>query len=233
MTKRLFCVFALLLCSRICLSQVLIALVFGDKLNTDKIGLGIQLSAQGFQLTNTKDQVDLGFAFGAYLDIKLSEKLTVSNYFMFKSPKGGKNIPQEYWFNQNEPLLTNDVTLKRHLTYMEFTPMLRYHLNAVLSVSLGPQFAVNTKGTDIYQDKTDDGNITYRYRLSDDITLMDVGMAFDIQWQLMKGKGLRINARFAQSFINIYKDSEFGNAKNQAFQLGVGIPIGGRKTNPS
>ncbi len=232
MTKKIFFIALLLFANRMVFGQVLIALVFGDKFNNDKLEMGIQLAAQGFQFSGiAHDHLDVGFSFGAYLDIKWSDRLLLSNYFMFKSPKGGGDIPREYWFDQLESVSSDNISNKRHLTYFELTPMLRYQLSRSWSVAVGPQVALNVKALDIYQGKTDDGNVTYRYRIRDNITSMDTGVAIDVQWRLMKGKGLRINARFAQGFINTYKDRELGNAKNQTYLVGVGIPISGHKSN--
>ncbi len=230
MSKRIICIALFSVFCRSAFPQVLIALVFGDKLNNDKIELGIQLAAQSFRFTGMSDRMDVGFSFGVYLDIKLSDRFIIANYFMFKSPKGGNDIPQTYWFNQFDGTLPDDVSVKRHLSYFELTPIFRYQLNQSWSISIGPQLALNTKATDTYQEKTDDGTITYRYHIRDNITLMDAGIAVDVQWRLMKGKGLRINVRFAQGFVNTYKNGEFANAKNQTYQAGVGIPIGGHKT---
>ncbi len=227
--KIIFTVALLTFCCHIN-SQVLIALVFGDKLNNGKIEMGIQLAAQGFQFTGIDDELDIGFAFGAYLDIKLSDRWVITNDFMFKSPKGGKQIPQTYWFSSTDGVSPDDVSAKRHLSYFELTPMLRYQFNRSWSTAIGPQIALNTKATDIYQEKANDGTYTYRTHIRDHITLMDAGIAVDVQWRLMKGKGLRINLRFAQGLVNVYKDGEPANAKNQTYQVGVGIPIGGHKT---
>ncbi len=233
MIKRFFCIIPLFFFCCSTFSQVLIALVFGDKLNNGKIEVGIQLAAQGFQFTGIDDKADVGFSFGAYLDVKLSNRLTIANYFMFKSPKGGRNIPEEYWFDRSVEISGNDISMKRHLSYLELTPMLRYNLSSAWSVSAGPQLALNTKATDIYQEKTDDGTLTYRRHIRDHITLMDAGLAIDVQWRLMKGKGMRINVRFAQGFINTSKDGEQIKIQNQTFQIGAGIPIGGKKQNKS
>ncbi len=230
MYKRIILIVILLYSCSQAYSQVLIALVFGDKLNNGKIEMGVQLAAQGFQFTSIDDKPDVGFSFGAYLDVKLSERCIISNYFMFKSPKGGKQIPESYWFTSTDATLPSDVSARRHLSYFELTPMFRYQFSRSWSAAIGPQLALNTKATDIYQEKTDDGTYTYRTHIRDHIALMDAGVAIDVQWRLMKGKGLRINARFAQGLVNVFKDSEFANAKNQTYQIGVGIPIGGHKT---
>ncbi len=230
MIKKIFCITLLFFSCCPVFSQVLIALVFGDKLNNDKIEMGVQLAAQGFRFTNIDNRPDVGFSFGAYLDLKISERLTVANYFMFKSPKGGKDIPEEYWFAKPDDISTDNVSAKRHLSYFELTPMVRCNFNPSWSVSLGPQLAVNTKATDIFQEKVDDGTFTYREHIRENITLLDAGAAIDVQWRLMKGKGLRINFRFAQGLVNVYKDGTAINAQNQTFQIGAGIPVGGHKT---
>ncbi len=229
MLKKSYCIIILLLSCRMVCGQVLIALVFGDKLSNGKMEMGVQLAAQGFQFTGIDDRLDVGFSFGAYLDWKFSERLSLANYFMFKSPKGGRNIPQNYWLNQTDIQLSDGVSVKRHLTYLELTPLFRYQLNRSWALSVGPQVALNVKGTDTYQEKSDDGIFTYRTHIRDYITLMDAGVAVDIQWRLMKGTGLRINVRFAQGLVNTIKDGELFNAKNQTYQAGVGIPIGGHK----
>lgn len=207
-------------------AQAMWALLFGKKIHNDKMALGIHVALEASTLTQTTGAGYLpGIAFGAYTNLKLSKKLTLSNYLIFKSSRGAKDVPLTYQLQPDVPGAAA-AGLKRKLTYIEISPLLRYNLTPELSLAAGPQIAVRTVAKDIYKTTLDDGGKeTLVYAIKNSVGWFDFGAAADIQYAFYKGNGIRLNFRFSQGLMDIYKDQVPFRAHNQYFQLGVGIPI--------
>ncbi|WP_259067743.1 PorT family protein [Mucilaginibacter sp. X4EP1] len=207
-------------------SQAVLALLFGNKVSNPNLSLGIHVGLEMSNLTNTPGANVLpGLALGAYTNIKFSSKWSLSNYFIFKSPRGAASVPLAYQIQPNVPD-AEAANLRRKLTYLEISPLPRYNFTPELSLAAGPQFAIKVVSKDIYKSTlTDGGQETLVYNLKDNYNWLDVDAAADLQYAFYKGNGVRLNLRFSQGLTNIYNDKVPFNAKNQYFQIGVGIPI--------
>jgi len=220
----------LLLCFTVnCLpvrGQAVLAILFGNKIHNDNISLGVYVALEASTLTNTPGANLLpGIAFGAYTNVKLKGKWTLSNYFIFKSSRGAGSIPLSDQIQPDVPG-ADDATINRKITALEISPLIRYSLTPELSIAAGPQLAIRTISKDIYKiSLPDDGKETITYNTRSSTNWIDFDAAFDVQYAFNEGKGIRLNLRFSQGFVNVYDDNVPLNAKNQYFQLGVGIPI--------
>src|ERR1700744_2807672 len=74
-------------------SQVLIALLFGDKLNSDKLEFGLTGGPNFSSISNSSANVKSGLGLGLYFNFKLSDKWFFHPEALPKSPFGGKNLP--------------------------------------------------------------------------------------------------------------------------------------------
>ncbi len=238
--KKLCIVFILLPISKLSCSQAMIALLFGNELTTNRTELGIYVAAQNsFIIGADTYYPNIRFAIGAYTEVKLGaadkfSRWAFKNYMIFKSPRGGQKL--DYQANELPSLQTvpipnippENIYITRNLSYLELLPLMAYKFTPSLSAAIGPMFAYCIKGTDEYKyTSPNGGDYSYSYKIRDDIQPFDCGYAIDIEWRLMHGKGLRLNARLAQSFTDIYKNSSI-KGSNIYFQLGCGIQIGGK-----
>lgn len=220
-------VFLLLIGCQTLKGQALIALLFGKKITNDRLKLGIILGASSSWLENaTGQRPRIGFAIGAYTSYDLNDKWQVVMDIVMKSPKGAKDIRYENTFiTPDDPQLVG-TEIDRNITYLTVAPLIRYKFSPSFGLAIGPHLGARTNAKDIYQKSMDQGELSYRYNSKDHTHLADVGATFDVQYVLMKGKGLRLNAQFNFGFVNIYKDTDM-SAYNRQVLVAVGIPIGG------
>ncbi|MFP9113043.1 outer membrane beta-barrel protein [Flavobacterium sp. RHBU_3] len=211
-------------------AQALIALIFGDKLVSDKMKMGLYLAPQYTWLSNTPGgSGDTGLGVGAYTDIIINDKWMISNTMSFKAPKGGEDLPTSYTLVADADYPAEG-TIRRKLTYFELVPMLRYNVTPSWSVAAGPQIGIKLRARDYYHYEREDGSLeTVRYNTGSYFKTFDFGGGIDLQYALKQGKGVHINLRYVAGFMNIYKNDVPFNAKNNYFQIGVGIPIQGDK----
>jgi len=132
-------------------SQVLIALLVGDKLNSDKFELGVNLVGNWQNFTGmegTKNRFSLGF--GIYGTMKLSEKLSIQPELLFKDPRGAANVSPDVFGNANlDPLLAN-ATVSAKLAYVSIPVLIKYSVTPQLSLGFGPQIGILTSAKKVY-----------------------------------------------------------------------------------
>jgi len=213
-------------------SQALIALLLGDKIQSDKVKLGLLLGAQGSSIMDAKTvafKPNISLAFGAYVDVKLDKKgkWILQNYLLFKAPKGaaGMDAKTESFSMVNPLVIENFDMIQRNLTYLQLTPVMRYCFIPSLNLGVGPYVGVLMSANDIYTRKKDVDKVTHKIKTSKYYSPVDFGLAFDLQCRLLKGNGLQINLRYEQGLINTYKSSTEKSGLNMGFQVGVGIPM--------
>jgi hypothetical protein len=230
--KGICCLIGLLLGAGAAEAQAMLALLFGKKMSSERLELGIHLGAQASTISGSADsQYRIGFAAGAYTDIKLSEHWRICNYFIVKSPRGISNTSLRSSLGQPiDTVFEQGGSLNRSLSYMELTPLIRYQLSPSFSVGVGPQVSYLVSATDQYNQSAASGELIYRYDIRSSMQRLDVGATADIQYQLLKGKGLRINLRYSAGFLDVYKPATGFSGRNSVWHLGVGIPIGNKSS---
>ncbi len=74
-------------------SQILISLLFGDKLNNEKLEFGLNVSGNFTTQSNIEgSKFGRGLAIGLFFDFKMSDHLVLASSLLFNSPKGGTGI---------------------------------------------------------------------------------------------------------------------------------------------
>ncbi len=222
-------------------SQALIALLFGKKISNDKLQLGLFLAAQNPVMYPMKgDFLNVGFSIGAYTDIKLgtSDKWMLSNYLVFKSPQGVRHLPAtENFLDINDLPIElqglEGIYINRDITNFEITPLIRYNITPSWAIGTGPCFGFRMIAKDTYvSTRTDsEGNKIgvwdYTTSIKSYTNWYNVGFAIDVQYRLLKGKGMNFNVRYAQGFTDVYKNTS-QSGRSAYIHVGMGIPIGGR-----
>jgi len=239
MKKVILLLFLVTLTSVSAKSQAVIALLFGDKIKSDNIGLGLFIGEQGSFITGAETlefRPNLSLSLGAYIDVKIghNDKWILQNYILFKSPKGaaGLDVKSEL-LAADSLVITHTDMIQRKLSYLQVTPVMRYCLSPTWSVGVGPYAALLARGHDIYSVKKNEGDLSYNMKMRDKFNWIDFGLALDLQCRLMKGKGLQFNLHYEQGLIEIYKQSTGLSGKNMTFHIGAGIPIKGKNAKMS
>ena len=216
-------------------SQVLITLLFGDKLNSPNMEFGLHASANittlsGIEGVNYASNLNLGFFFG----IRLSDKWSLHPELYVKSTSGAKNLPTYAIGDPDNPELDPillDADLERKIGYFQLPVLVRYKLKYGIAIEAGIQPSLRTKVRDVFTDQivTKD-DFQYTNERNDDFNRLDFGLTGGIAWRLRKdGKGMVIIARYTQGLVNTLKDNTGSPQKNSGFAIGALIPIGVKK----
>ena len=211
-------------------SQVVIALLFGDKLNTPALKFGLEGGINLSTLTNVNtSKFSTGFNLGLYFDILLKKD---KNWFihtgvLLKSPMGGDNLTT-YSLNDlalDSMFLSGHV--QRMLRYINVPILIRYKLKCQLFFELGPMFGVLVKATDVFYNTISNKNdVSYKNNIYGKCNWFDAGAMGGFGYHFMKGTGLNLGVRYYYGFTNILAKGVSDPGQNNSLYIYLSIPIG-------
>ncbi len=211
-------------------SQVLISLLFGDKLNSDKIEFGLDGGLAVNQLSGISGSKPYpSFNLGFYFDVTLKHNWMIHTGVLVKSQMGAKNIN----YNLNEDSNTNALFKAskgtRKLKYFNVPIYAKYKTKNNIFFEAGPQLGLLYKTKDIFETENPSGKtITLETNVKSQYHNFDLGITGGIGYKLMKGTGINMGIRYYLGLLNISKNKN-NKQYNRTFYLYAGIPIGSGK----
>jgi hypothetical protein len=209
--------------------QVLISLVFGDKLNSGKIEFGLD---GGLSLSNLKGpdggKNRSGLNLGFYFDIKTKNPAwMISTGVVVKGPMGAEGLPV---YNLNDAALDSafkggSVTTKLGYFYVPVT--MKYTFKNRIFLKGGIQLGlINAASDEFVNSVAEKDDLSYTVKRNKDFAMLDAGLAAGIGYRLMKGYGMNININYYYGLIDVESDDFGPDVFNRALYFNVGIPIG-------
>jgi len=226
LTASIFC-----LASTLASGQILISILLGDKLNSDKIefdldgGLG-STNIRGLDQASPLRVLHLGF----YFDIKLTQKMLLHTGIIVKSTMGADGLPSYTIGDATLDPVLSTASVTRKLSYFSLPIFLKVRLPFYFSAELGPQFALYYNSRDEFVDsRYGTKDLLFRTNTRGDYTRLDAGVTGGVAYRLLKGTGITIGVRYYQGLVDIVKDNPGSPQYNSSVYLFGAIPIGGVK----
>lgn len=212
-------------------SQVLISVLFGEKLNTGKITFGLLLGNAWNSLSgyNTVD-AQSNFNLGLFLTWKIKDRLFIQFDALAKFKQGAKGLPV---YSLGDPLLDSiyqQSHVQRTISCLALATTVQYRIWKYLQVELGPQAALRLKAIDRFHADHEGDDLQLEKDISEKATRLDFGITGGLSWQFNKGSGVKTGIRYYTGLVDIFPSDEGHNA-TRSFQLNVYIPIGREKMN--
>jgi hypothetical protein len=211
-------------------SQVLISLLFGDELNSDKVKFGLDGGLNFSNLTHTEGSKFLeNFNLGLYFDIQLkgSKNWYLHTGALLKSGMGARRIGV---YPLDDPGLDSIFiggNIEKQFKYINIPALVRYKFRKHLFCEIGPMLGLMTKATDVFYNSVDeDEDLSFKNKVTDQYKWFDAGIEAGIGYQLMKGTGVNFGIRFYQGLMDIFRDNSSDPVWNQSLYLFVSIPVG-------
>jgi hypothetical protein len=211
-------------------SQVVLALLFGDKLNSPGIKFGLDGGVNFSSLTNISSaKFTPGFNLGLYFDILLKQN---SNWYihtglLLKSPMGGDGLDPYSLNNPGLDTMFSDGHVKRLLKYINTQFLVRYKFKNQLFLEIGPMLGVLVKATDVFYSTVNEKNdISYKNNIYKQCNWFDMGGMGGIGYHFMKGTGINLGLRYYYGFMNILANSHSTPGQNNSLYIYLSIPIG-------
>lgn len=225
MIKKWLLTLTMIACVSTARAQFLIALVFGDKLNGDKIQFGLTLGGGLTSYTGIDAKYRPSLCFGMYLSYRISDKFSLEPRFLPKYNGGARaltiGLADKY---KTDAWDTTDV--KQSVGYFVLPLMVGYSINSHFKICIGPQVGMRSSVKNYYT--SDDKGDQLKIKPEDTHKLFDAGVSGDIEYNISKNTGIRIIAQYYYGFTNASK-IEGQEIHNSIFQFAVGIPVGAGK----
>jgi len=208
-------------------AQVLIALLFGDKLQTETFEFGVRVGVNGTNFTTLEDvSLKPGLAFGMYGTKFLSDRFAIQPEASFLAPRGARDMPRNISEDIYIDSLLTSASTTRSLAYVEIPILVRYYVTYNISVGVGPQVGWLRSADDKATGILDNGDeVTHTTDIKNDLSAWEYGISFGIDYRLGLRK-LHFTARGYYGLGDTIRDNPADAVRNVGFNISVGIPIG-------
>ena len=209
-------------------SQVLLSVIFGDKLNSEKIEFGLDGGFNWSQISGLESSsFRRSFNIGFYFDILLKKQWSLNTGVLVKAQLGTDKLSDEDLIFLEITPQEEEGTYAQRLSYFLVPVLMRYNFKNRMYVEAGPQFGLMHRASVDFSSDTDDLEIRIREFNKDKINKIDVGISGGLGYRIRPRKGMSVGLRYYYGFVNVYKDRSGTN--NSAIFAKVTVPIGANK----
>jgi hypothetical protein len=233
--KKIVATICLLMILHTANSQVLISLLFGDKLNTPALEFGLEGGASILNMSNTPGSKYLtSWNLGFYFNILVKPQVYIYTGVLVKGSMGCAGLAP--YSLDNAALDSSFVggTVDRKISYFDVPIMLKYRFKNNFELSGGIQAGLRTKAVDVFTktygtDGRNDKDLIYDNYDNKNYAHLDFGVEGGIGYVLRNfAGGMTISAKYYYGLVDVNLP-ESGHQNNQALYLNGAIPIGKKK----
>lgn len=213
-------------------SQVILSLIFGDKLNSDELMFGIHMHYSWNNLSNMDPSSSLNkFNLGLFLTYKLNEKWQLNTEPMAKYSRGATGMTP---YTLGDPALDatfSGGSFSRKAGYVGLPITVRYLLAERFFIEAGPNIELRINAEDEFKVSTPYGDQLLKVDSEDLTSRWDFGLLAGAGTYMGKGKDIALGLRWAPGISDVMKDYD-GTQAHQAFYVYLNLPIGrGKKVS--
>ena len=208
-------------------SQVLISLLFGNELNTDKIEFGLaggmsQSYLNDIQGSKGLNNLDLGF----YFHIRLMKNSFLSTGLHIKSTVGATGMPTYPIGNADFDSIFEGGTLTKKIPVFYLPIMWQQRFNNRWYIELGPMAGLVHQPKDIFETSEFDGTLSYKKTVMDEYKRIDFGFIGSVGYKFIKKlKSTSAGVSYYYGLVNLSKDPDVV-IRNSSFYFFIRVPIG-------
>lgn len=228
--KKIFLSLLLLVIGKLATAQVIIALLFGDKLNTGKLEFGLFGGPTFSNLTNMDAKYKPGFNLGLYFNYKISDNFFLHPEAIAKEALGAEGIaPYSTGIDEIDESFT-DGSVTRKIKAVSLPLLVQYRIKGSLFAQAGPQIDWMLKTTDIFKTDVNDDPLEYTTKVKDVTTAFGVNVTGGFMYRFRQDKGVGLGLRYCYGLTDIMK-VESGKQGNSAWLINISIPVGAGKSS--
>ncbi len=209
-------------------AQVLISLLFGDKLNSGNVEFGLEggmnwSTLPGIQGTTMEPNFHLGF----YFDIKTKTKFLLHSGVIVKSPLGARDLEVYPLGNANLDTVFANGSVTRKLGYFLVPLMIKRQWENRIYAEGGIMLGLRYQAKDRFlQEIESPDDLQYEKDVKDSFHPLNAGVTAGAGYRLLGGNGMNIGLRYFAGLVDVLVDDKGDNVYTHSLYAYVGIPIG-------
>jgi hypothetical protein len=209
-------------------SQVLMSLIFGDKLNSPNIEFGLEGGANFSTISNLENSdYRTDFNLGFYFDFNLKNPSWVFNTgVIVKSTLGANGIAVYSLNNDKLDVVFAEGSVKRKINYFNVPLMIKYKFDNNMFVKAGTQLGLLSRAYDEFSQNYNSEDVEYKNNIRDKIHVIDAGLAFGLGYRLKAGNGINLGLQYYYGLVPLMKGNVDQDQYNRSLYVTAGLPIG-------
>ena len=226
--KKLLAVFSFLILYNTAQSQVLLSLIFGEKLNADGVEFGLEggynwSTLTGLETTDYRRTFNLGF----YFDIRLKDPWYIYTGTLVKSSLGVSNLTLNDLTTLGVTVEPEEGKYDQQINYFLVPAFIKYKFPSRFYLEAGPQFGLRSKAFVEFRSDSGDPEVVVRDHNKDAIRSVEAGVAGGFGYKFRPGpRGASIGVKYYYGLTRVYKDFQ---SYNRGIFLKINVPIGAGK----
>jgi hypothetical protein len=210
--------------------QVLISLVFGEALNTDKIEFGLAGGMSRSYINDISSSKGLNsFDLGFYFHVYLKNNSYLSTGVHVKSNVGATGMPTYPLGDAAIDSIYQDGTLTKKIPCFYVPILFHQRFNNRWYVELGPTLGLIYKPTDLFEATHDGGDLSFEKTVMDDYKRIDAGLQCGVGYKFKREiKSMSAGVNYYYGLVDVSNNPDL-TIKNSAFYFFIKIPIGAGK----
>jgi len=235
MIRKLLVLIALVFAGYQVQSQVLITILFGDKLNSPNLEFGLEGGYNWSQISGLETGTPLGtFNLGFYFDFRIKKNFYFYTGVLVKSNMGSGGLTNndlnllgsQIYEDTNSAVFAGKYS--QRLNYFLVPLLAKYRWNSDIYVEGGIQTGWMYKSWVEFNADVDGKDAIIKDYNRQNINKIDVGGLVGVGYKFKSGPGWSVGVKYYYGFVDVYKN--VSNTKNSSLFVKMNIPIGVGKT---
>ena len=212
-------------------AQVLITLLFGDALNSEKIEFGLIGGMNRSYIIDIDDSKGLNnFNLGFYFHILMKKSSYLSTGVLVKSNVGATGMATYSIGDEDFDAVFKDGKLTKKISCFYVPILFHQRFNNRWYIEAGPQLGLIHKPKDIFDVSEFGGDISYKRVVRDEYKYIDAGLLGGVGFKFKKKpKSVSAGINYYYGLVNVSKTPDL-KIRNSSIYFYVKIPIGAGKS---
>jgi hypothetical protein len=208
-------------------AQVLISILLGDALNTDKIEFGLVGGLNRSDIYSLSDGEAMNnFNLGFYFHILVKNSSYFSTGVLVKSNVGASGMPVYSMGDPDFDAVYQDGTLTKKIPSFYVPILFHQRFNNRWYVEAGPQLGLIHKPVDIFEASKLGGDLKFTLDVKDQYKHIDAGVLGGVGYKFKKQvKSMAVGISYYYGLVDISADTA-QKIKNSSLNIYMKIPIG-------
>ena len=208
-------------------AQVLITILLGDALNTDKIEFGLVGGWNHSYINTVEDakglnSLDLGF----YFHFLIKNSSYFSTGVLVKSNVGATGMPVYSLDDPDFDAVFEDGTLTKKIPVFYVPILFHQRFNNRWYIEAGPQLGLIHQCVDIFEVSKLDGDVKFTLDVKDQYKHIDAGLLGGVGYKFKKEiKSMAVGINYYYGLVDVSSNPDL-KIKNSAIYFYMKIPIG-------